>query len=231
MKYLEGFKDIVNKADLSSTLIDPENASCTIEDDLKALSLVDNEQNVGRLDELVVLHDECNYDDVVFDEVKPRAARGRPAGSKTKRLVGTPCVPQFQDYTVMIKSQKVKMILQFLGDRNYVANLLEKGSNVKMDHLKHINETNLSDFFMEKYVDIDVLKFNCDPDALDYLKAVIKKKRECGIYTCPLCNDECGIDTVQCNYCHVWYHFNCVNLQDKYIDTDLAWYCDKCLTF
>lgn len=191
-----------------------------------------SEQNFTRPSDVYeVLHDECNYDDIVFDEVKPRAARGRPVGSKTEKIAGTPCAPRFQDYNEMVVSQQVKMILRFLGGRNYVPNVLEKRTKVEVDHLKHINETNLSDFFMEEYVDVGILRLCCEPDALDYLKAVVEKKRESGIYNCPLCNDECGINTVQCNYCKVWYHSNCVSLQDKYKDSDLARYCNNCLTF
>lgn len=55
------------------------------------------------------------------------------------------------------------------------------------------------------------------------------KKSKSIEYPCGVCGDECE-DSICCDKCNVWHHFNCVGLSGKENYSSQCWVCPKCHT-
>lgn len=121
--------------------------------------------------------------------------------------------------------QKLTTLFTWLGrDSIHIKKILSCQALLKKEHIEHISLSNLKDSFSDKDVKIAILSKYCEPGVLEKLTGIIAEKQEGNIYHCDVCGKLAEEDTVRCDSCLIWYHFECVQYERQ-----KQWFCSICL--
>ncbi|KAJ8685648.1 hypothetical protein QAD02_021441 [Eretmocerus hayati] len=124
-----------------------------------------------------------DLDEIDFDQETTKS-RGRPKEPK-KTAIGLPITPNLLKFSARDKESQKSYMLQKLNVKKS-KNILQGSYKLKAEDLQHSTVEEVSDFFCDRMVNINLPKPLCNDNALQHLKAVVAKKKKAKTYTCLL---------------------------------------------
>lgn len=114
-----------------------------------------------------------------------------------------------------------------LSDKKIVNEAIVNGIKIKKIDLSHLKLLSIPDALASEEIDIEIIDDYLEIDALNYLKALIKQKRESDYWTCNTCDNPLGTGfSIECDKCLFWNHGSCVNIVKE---PENDWCCSKCI--
>lgn len=133
--------------------------------------------------------------------------------------------PNVSDNQVVKLSNIQLKMLKWLGivDHDLVSNIENRTHQIQWDDL---NFSKLRDSFksdkyclqhLSQYIEDTTFK------KLDAMNSTKKKKK----WNCPKCDTARQIQSIQCDDCKAWFHFECVDIEEAPPE-ESNWYCSDC---
>ena len=143
-------------------------------------------------------------------------SKGRPAAGSTKK-------PEV--YKKQSHDTKINNLLIWLGIDNDHRQVLKSRQGTLKE--EHVGNFRIRDSFMEKKVDISILRSYFEIKAFKLFTDIVLKKRKENKFVCEVCLKEAVTDVVKCASCSVWRHFEC-DSYDVNSGKNKTWFCSTC---
>ncbi|KAJ8682172.1 hypothetical protein QAD02_017964 [Eretmocerus hayati] len=165
--------------------------------------------------------------DIVFET--PARGRGRPK-APPRTAIGLLTTPKLDSYIKKNFMQKVRHTVSLIIDENSVDNVLSFSYKLKLDDVKMMNINTLSEFFVDRSADVNILEKFMEQDAFNFLSKLVSRKKKAKKLHCGVCTSvfERNESKDQCVSCLLWYHSRCVAAGEKRRTRNKEFFCEAC---
>lgn len=168
-------------------------------------------------------------------KIPQKKSVGRAKGA-VKNQFGLPKLSRkLVPFSDMNMYEKKKKILTWLGiSKSIILNVLDKEYTLTKLDVEHVEENSIKQSFLSEQININLIKDYINVEGYKYLQGVIRSKKRGAKYTCTICELSVEEESVECDCCCTWFHFDCVGIdkieRQKFYTSTVLWYCSECKT-
>ena|SRR6218665_3911295 len=119
----------------------------------------------------------------------------------------------------------VAVVLSWFVNYDEVEKALKERQRIEEHHVQ-CHPDLVPSASIDDVVDVKTVRKFFTPDAWRAVENVLKAKAKCKIFTCGICFNKLGKQSVCCDSCLKWFDFKCVAL--KAAPKVVHWYCRGC---